>query len=326
LTDEVARQAALGRYEVLDSPAEPAFDKITQLVRAILDVPISAVSLIDADRQWFKSIVGLDAKETPRDIAFCDHTIRQNLPMVVADAAQDARFNANPLVTADPHIRSYAGIPLTTPDGYNIGSLCAIDTVPREFDAKQIEVLNTLAALVVEQLELRRIAERDHLSGAQTRRAFIAGMDKCIALFHRRQRPASLLLLDIDHFKAINDTHGHPVGDQVIRGLVTLCASLMRPSDTLGRLGGEEFGILLPETNEADAARAAQRFCDAIAANPIAEDIDLRITASFGVAALRAGRARSEAWLAAADEALYRAKRAGRNRVAIAGEDEVRAA
>ncbi|WP_313809245.1 sensor domain-containing diguanylate cyclase [Sphingobium sp.] len=326
LMDEPARMAALERYEVLDTPGEASFDRITDLVRSILDVPISAVSLVDADRQWFKSIAGLDARQTARDIAFCAHTISQRGPMVVTDAREDARFRDNPLVTGDPNIRSYAGIPLETPDGYNIGSLCAIDTVPRQFNPGQIAILQSLAALVVEQLELRRIAERDHLTGALTRRAFLGEMNRAIALFERHQRPASLLLFDIDHFKRINDSHGHPVGDQVIHGIARLCTGLRRPSDSLGRLGGEEFGILLPETCREDAARAAQRFCEAIAATEISGAPPLRATASFGVAELRADWPTSESWLAVADMALYEAKRSGRNRIAVARHDASHAA
>ncbi|WP_375197727.1 diguanylate cyclase [Sphingobium sp.] len=318
LTDEPARRAALDRYEVLDTPREPAFDRITDLVRSILGVPISAVSLVDADRQWFKALSGLDAEETPRDVAFCNHTIRERAPMVVTDATEDARFRDNPLVTGDPNIRSYAGIPLETPDGYNIGSLCAIDTVPRQFDPGQIAILRNLAALVVEQLELRRIAERDHLTGALTRRAFLNEMNRAIALFERHQRPASLLLFDIDHFKRINDAHGHPAGDRVIRGIAQLCTSLQRPSDSLGRLGGEEFGILLPEAGEHDATKAAQRFCDAIAATEIPGAPPLHATASFGVAELSGDWPTGESWLAVADMALYEAKRSGRNRIAVA--------
>ena len=318
LMDEPARLAALNRYEVLDTPREPSFDRITDLVRSILGVPISAVSLVDTDRQWFKSLAGLDETQTSRDVAFCAHTIRQRAPLIIADAQEDERFRDNPLVTGDPNIRSYAGIPLETPDGYNIGSLCAIDTVPREFDPAQIAILRNLAALVVEQLELRRIAERDHLTGALSRRAFLGEMNRAIALFERHQRPASLLLFDIDHFKHINDSYGHPAGDQVIRGIAQLCTGLQRPSDSLGRLGGEEFGILLPETPIEDAARAAQRFCDAIAAAEIAGTPPLRATASFGVAELRGDWPIGESWLAVADMALYEAKRSGRNRVAVA--------
>lgn len=313
--------AALERYQVLDTPAEPAFDRITQLVRAILGVPICAVSLIDNDRQWFKSHPGLDVSETPRGVAFCDHTIRDRIPMIVNDASADLRFSANPLVTGDPNIRSYAGVPLSTADGYNIGSLCAIDTVPRMFDPAQIAILENLGGLVVEQLELRRIADRDHLSGALTRRAFLAEIDKQISLFQRHQRPASLLLLDIDHFKQVNDTHGHPAGDVVIRAVAERCRQLKRPSDMFGRLGGEEFALLMPEAGAQEAGAAAQRFCDAIAALDIPHAPPLRVTASFGIADIGPDRTSSGAWLAAADAALYAAKHGGRNRVAIAKSD-----
>ncbi|WP_022681432.1 sensor domain-containing diguanylate cyclase [Sphingobium bisphenolivorans] len=326
LTDEAGRLAALKRYEVLDTPSEASFDRITDLVRSILGVPISVVSLIDQDRQWFKAKSGLAVSETPREIAFCNHTIRHRAPMLVPDAQEDERFSDSPLVTGDPNIRSYAGIPLETPDGYNIGSLCAIDTVPRHFDPHQVAILSNLAALVVEQLELRRIAERDHLTGALTRRAFLTEMNRTIALFERHQRPASVLLFDIDHFKNINDTHGHPIGDQVIRGIAELCAGLQRPSDSLGRLGGEEFAILLPETTQDDAAKAAQRFCEAIEAARLTAIPSLQVTASFGVSEIAEGYASSEIWLAAADEALYDAKRSGRNRIAVARPDAFRAA
>ncbi|MEC3909851.1 sensor domain-containing diguanylate cyclase [Sphingobium sp. CR2-8] len=316
--DEPARLAALARYEILDTPSEGAFDKVTNLVRTLFGVPISAVSLIDKDRQWLKSHPGLDVSETPRSLAFCDHAIRQTDPLIIPDAQDDPRFRDNPLVTGDPRIRSYAGVPLRTPDGYNIGSLCAIDTRARDFPPEQMEIMKGLAAIVVEQMELRMLAERDHLSGAMTRRAFVAEIDKRIALFVRHQRPAALVILDIDHFKAINDAHGHPVGDRVIEAVARCCAEMSRPSDSLGRIGGEEFALLLPETSETEALAAARRFCTAVAGLVIPHDPPLRVTASFGVAAIGTGRLTSADWLAAADAALYDAKRGGRNRVVVA--------
>lgn len=318
VNDEPGRIAALRRYRILDTPSEDAFDKVTGLVRALFGVPMSAVSLIDTDRQWFKSLDGLEATETPRSTAFCDHAIRQDEPLIVTDALDDPRFRDNPLVTGDPRIRSYAGVPLRTPDGYNIGSLCAIDTRARDFPPEQIEILKSLAPIVVEQMELRMLAERDHLSGAMTRRAFVAEIDKRIALYVRHQRPAALVMLDIDHFKQINDSHGHPVGDRVIEAVAKRCAALSRPSDSLGRIGGEEFALLLPETSEVDALAAARRFCAAIAEMEIPHDPPLRVTASFGVAAIGPGRITSHDWIAAADAALYEAKRSGRNRAVLA--------
>ncbi|WP_420143872.1 sensor domain-containing diguanylate cyclase [Sphingobium sp.] len=318
LNDEPGRIAALRRYDILDTPSEDAFDKVTHLIRALFGVPISAVSLIDTGRQWFKSIEGLDASETPRSMAFCDHAIRRDEPLIITDALGDPRFSDNPLVTGEPHIRSYAGVPLRTPDGYNIGSLCAIDTRARDFAPEHLETLKALAPIVVEQMELRMLAERDSLSGSMTRRAFVAEMDKRIALHIRHQRPAALVLLDIDHFKQINDSHGHPVGDRVIEAVARCCATLSRPSDSVGRIGGEEFALLLPETGEADALAAAERFRLAIADLVIPHDPPLRVTASFGVAAIGGGRMTSKDWLSAADAALYDAKRGGRNRAVLA--------
>jgi diguanylate cyclase (GGDEF)-like protein len=326
LTDEAGRRAALARYDVLDTAGEGAFDKITDLVRTVLGVPMSAVSLIDADRQWFKSHPGIAATETPRSIAFCDHTIRRRDPMVVPDASRDSRFQENPFVIGDPNVASYAGVPLETPDGYNIGALCAIDTRPREFDPAQIAVLKSLAALVVEQLELRNLAERDSLTGALTRRAFVADIDRKISLFMRSQQPAAIVMLDIDHFKKINDTFGHPVGDKVIRAVAELCNQERRPPDMFGRLGGEEFALLLAETGEDAAVQAAHRFCRSLRQLIVENDPPLRLTASFGVAAICPRRLTSDAWLAAADEALYEAKRTGRDRVCVAPVANSRAA
>ncbi|HEY2735718.1 MAG TPA: GAF domain-containing protein, partial [Polyangiales bacterium] len=153
--NEAARLAALRHYAVLDTDSEPAFDRITLIASRVLGVPIALVSLIDEGRQWFKSRIGLDAIETPRADAFCAHAILDTQPMVVPDARRDQRFAENPLVLGAPHIRFYAGAPLETPDGFNLGTLCAIDTQPRQFDEQQLATLRDLAALVVDQLESR---------------------------------------------------------------------------------------------------------------------------------------------------------------------------
>ena len=318
LKDEQGRLAALRRYEVLDTPPEDGFDTITRLVRTVLGVPMSAVSLIDEDRQWFKSRDGLVAAETRRDAAFCDYTIRQTGPLVVQDASRDERFCDNPLVKGDPNILSYAGVPLQTPDGYNIGSLCAIDTQARTYDARQIEVLQHLASLVVEQLELRNLAGRDSLTGALTRRAFMADLDRSISLFSRQHRPAALIMIDIDHFKQVNDRFGHPAGDKAIVAVADACELGKRPSDSFGRLGGEEFGLLLSESDEGNAVKVAERLRKAIRRMEIAADPPFSVTVSLGVAAINPNRASRQAWLEAADAALYEAKRRGRDRVCVA--------
>ncbi|MFN0179919.1 MAG: ATP-binding protein [Gemmatimonadales bacterium] len=154
--NEPGRLEALRAYRVLDTPPEAAFDDLTRLAARICGTPIALVSLIDAHRQWFKSRVGLDVTETPRDQAFCSHAIVGTDQMVVPDATQDDRFATNPLVTDEPHIRFYAGQPLTNSDGYGLGTLCVIDREPRQLDSDQLEALRILGLQVTTQLELRR--------------------------------------------------------------------------------------------------------------------------------------------------------------------------
>jgi GAF domain-containing protein len=156
MKDEGARTAALQKYAILDTEPEQAFDDLVLLASFICKTPIALISLVDENRQWFKSRVGLSVSETPREIAFCAVAIQQPDVFIVPDTLNDERFRNNPLVTSEPHIRFYAGAPLINEEGYALGTICVIDRTPRQFGPSQQAALKALSRLVLAQLEFRR--------------------------------------------------------------------------------------------------------------------------------------------------------------------------
>ena len=176
--NEQERLNALNEYHILDTPAERDFDEIAELASIICETSISTVTLIDEARQWFKAKVGLDTPETSRDIAFCSHVINQDSVMIVPDASKDDRFHDNPLVTGSPDIRFYAGMPLVTPDGYNIGTLCVIDTKPKNLSPHQLFALQVLSKQVIKQMELRKkVFELERLNDTHRKLLSVIGHD-----------------------------------------------------------------------------------------------------------------------------------------------------
>jgi GAF domain-containing protein len=154
--NEAARLETLRQYQVLDTDSEEVFDELTRLAAYICDTPTALISLVDANRQWFKARVGIQARETPRNISFCGHAITNRGCFIIEDALFDERFADNPLVIKEPFVRFYAGMPLLSPEGFAIGTLCVMDRKPRHLDDKQVDALSMLANQVMSQLELRR--------------------------------------------------------------------------------------------------------------------------------------------------------------------------
>ena len=192
--DENARLDELRSFAILDTAAEQAYDDITQIASSICDTPIALISLVDDERQWFKSRVGLEATETSRDLAFCAHAIldSDNL-MVVPDASSDIRFAGNPLVTGDPNIRFYAGAPLVTNSGHALGTLCVIDREPRELTAEQRATLDALARQVMAQLNLRRSLHQVQEQQWELRRALKQRDTLVAAVSHELRTPLTAI-------------------------------------------------------------------------------------------------------------------------------------
>ena len=161
---EEKRVEALESYRVLDTAPHPSFDCVTRAAQTAFDTPIALISLIDETRQWFKSCLGLPVRETPREISFCTHAIRQDEVFVVEDAAEDERFAQNPLVTGEPRIRFYAGAPIIDEEGFALGTLCVIDREPRSFDERDRRLLAEMSCCAMNAITL-------HAQGLLLRRA-----------------------------------------------------------------------------------------------------------------------------------------------------------
>lgn len=257
--NEAVRIQALHGLNVLDSAPEERFDRLTRLAKRLFNVPIALVTLVDKDRQWFKSCVGLDVNETPRDVSFCGHAILQDELLLVPDAKQDKRFHDNPLVTGEPNIRFYAGYPLTVPNGNKMGTLCLIDTRPRELDDEERGLLRDLAGMAEQELMAVQMANMDELTLLSNRRGFKALAQYALEACKHRDKPATLLFFDLNDFKHINDHYGHAEGDSALKTFADVLRIAFRESDVVGRLGGDEFVALLTGSSHVETTAIMAR-------------------------------------------------------------------
>lgn len=299
-----------------DHNRDEAFERITSLLRDILDVDVAAVSLIEGGRQTFRSIQGLELTEICLEDSFCRATWHQGRSVIIADAAEDGEFQDHPLVT-EMNLRSYAGVLLRTSDGGTIGTICAIHGKPRQFSERDLRVMENLAYLASSEFELHEFATRDALTGAFARRQFFHEAQRLCQWAQRQDAGACVIMLDVDHFKSVNDRFGHAAGDDVLRLMVATCKASLRDFDIIGRLGGEEFAVVMVGSPR-EAVLLAERLRSVISDLSFTFDGEtVRITTSFGVAAVLPEEGNLDAALLRADKALYRAKADGRDRVVL---------
>ncbi|MBE9204634.1 diguanylate cyclase [Synechocystis salina LEGE 06099] len=335
--NEEQRLTVLRQLNILDTPIEERFERITRMVCRSLKVPIAAVSMVDESRQWFKSIQGLSASETPREIAFCAHAILRDELLLVKDATQDERFADNPLVTNEPFIRFYAGYPINLGQDCRVGTLCAIDRVPRDLSVEEQEILYDLSKMVESELaaialseaqmeliqeldELERVAMLDSLTRLWNRLGIETLLQREWDYATRKDSPIAIVMIDFDNFKQINDEHGHLVGDEVLQGSSRLIISALRSYDALGRWGGDEFMLILPGSSRERTALLLERIQAAIAENPVPTSVGpLKISLSMGAVSVFAKQGEAvKYWVEQADNQLMKVKRLGKGNFRLA--------
>lgn len=325
------RLAALHRYHILDTPACEDFRFLTELAAQVCAVPYAFISLVDGERVWIKSCTGMQLGELPRGESYCSLAVLGDAATEIPDLAADPRTAHMTLTVNAPHMRMYSSVALSSSDGHAIGTLCVLDTKPGRLSEQQRGTLVKLARQVMALIELRAnersleaavrelelLATTDDLTGLHNRRSLQHRLKFEVARARRFRSPLSALMIDVDHFKKINDEYGHIVGDQVLANIGRLLRESLRVIDLPSRYGGEELCIILPNTPVEGACKLAENLRVKIEA--LLHDAGARqfqVTVSIGVGAFNHMDINdADSLLQQADAALYHAKRAGRNRV-----------
>lgn len=308
--DELARLETLRSLAILDTPPEEHFDRLTRMAKRLFGVPVALVSLVDENRQWFKSCIGLYVNETPRDISFCGHAILGDEPFIVPNASEDERFADNPLVLQEPHIRFYAGCPLKAPDGRKLGTLCIIDQKPRSLGKDDFEALVDLASMAEREFSALQLATMDELTNISNRRGFMLLAQHSLHFCTRQNFSASLVFMDLNHFKPINDKFGHVEGDRALTVFAGQLKEMFRDSDIIARLGGDEFTVLLANTSKETAERSVARFRESLDKANREVNRGYDISFSYGIVEFCPDKHRTiDALLAEGDALMYLAKK-----------------
>jgi len=300
--NELDRQKSLESMGILTSVADPELDRITRVAQRIFGSEIVAISLLDNDRQFFKSNINQPTSETPRDVSFCGHVIHDDRTFVVEDAISDDRFRDNPLVTGAPFVRSYAGVPLTNPDGFKIGTLCVVDTTSRQFSDEDIQILEDLGLWAETIIALRYgartpqqvfddldPAKQELLTDPQTRSWNAAGMTEFLhrELINARLKntPIAIFRFEIDEHENLAKTYGTETLERVVQAIASAVTSSLRDRDVVGRVDKYGFACLMPGAREEQTSFLGFKLCDTVREQcrfTDAEGDPVRITVSVG--------------------------------------------
>ena len=311
--DEPFRLRTLRSLDLLDTLPEERFDRLTRIAQRMFGVSTALVSLVDENRQWFKSAQGMGVRETARDISFCGHAILGESALVIPDARKDPRFFDSPLVLGPPHVRFYAGWPLRAANGAKLGTLCISDPQPREFGRADIQLLGDLAAIVEQEISTFKMATVDELTRLYNRRGFLALARDALQLDMRKVSPCSLVFFDLDRFKAINDSFGHAEGDKALLAFADQMRRSFRDADILARLGGDEFVALLLDCPDGLAQSIVDRLLSALERRNQFTGSGYEIVCSHGIINIGLEpREPIEALLSRADGLMFENKRGRR--------------
>lgn len=310
--NEAERQAALDDHFILDTEPGEDFNRITRLASQMLGVPIALITLVDRQRQWFLSRVGLEPSETPREVAFCAHTICSDDVMVVSDATADGRFKDNPMVTGDPRIRFYAGVPLQTGSGFNLGTLCVISPQPRQLAGTEQQLLEDLAGMVMQYLESRRNSYLCPLTGLQNRRPFKEAGQRDFQRARQSGDALTLLLFGLDDFPGFCARFGPPQGDRLLQEMAARLRTQVEESDLLGRVTADEFAVLRPGLDGHGGKALAEQTRAALALDGwLVEGVRHPLAISCGVASLGGDDSGFKNMFRRAEAALTQARLSG---------------
>jgi GGDEF domain-containing protein len=258
-SNEASRQRALTALDILDSPAEERFDRLTRLARKLFAVDAAVVSLVDADRQWFKSIQGMALRQTPRDVSFCGHAILDDRLMVVEDASRDERFHDNPLVVGAPNLRFYAGRPLRTPDGHRVGAFCIAHGEPRRLDEDEVGLLHELASMAERELVRLSRGTIDPVTGLTNSHGFCELGEHALQASVRAGTGATAVVLRLDSYDCIRADFGSVEATAALKGFAELARDVFGGPDIVARTGAQSISVLITDSSDAEILARLRR-------------------------------------------------------------------